>query len=262
VPVSLNRSGVTYYLFYDQIGSLRAVIDASGAVTKELLYDSHGSIIYESNTAFTVPFGFAGGLNDEDTDLVRFGFRDYDPAIGRWSAKDPIDFAGGDGNLFGYVGNNPVNWIDAIGLSGTLTICSNGANDGASGSGGMSGHSWIIYTPDGSSIATTYGTWGNDPAGMGNGLHTNLEQGRQCDTSRSSHVDNNQETNLYNLLHNSLNQGESGWGYFSPCSSFASNAWNTTTGESLNPYGPYSNPSTLGNSIINANGGVSSGVLH
>ena len=42
-----------------------------------------------------IPFGFAGGLHDRDTNLVRFGARDYDPSIGRWTAKDPIDFAGG-----------------------------------------------------------------------------------------------------------------------------------------------------------------------
>jgi RHS repeat-associated protein len=63
-----------------------------------------------------VPLGFAGGLHDRDTGLVRFGARDYDPAIGRWTAKDPIDFAGGDMNLYGYVQNNPINLIDPTGL--------------------------------------------------------------------------------------------------------------------------------------------------
>jgi hypothetical protein len=48
--------------------------------------------------------------------LIRFGARDYDPALGRFTAKDPIDFAGGDLNLYGYVGNNPVNKIDPLGL--------------------------------------------------------------------------------------------------------------------------------------------------
>jgi hypothetical protein len=47
--------------------------------------------------------------------LVRFGARDYDPAIGRWTARDPIDFAGGDTNLYGYVGNDPVNQVDPLG---------------------------------------------------------------------------------------------------------------------------------------------------
>lgn len=64
-----------------------------------------------------MPFGFAGGLHDRDTGFVRFGARDYDPSIGKWTAKDPIDFAGGDANLFNYVGNNPVNWIDPLGLA-------------------------------------------------------------------------------------------------------------------------------------------------
>ena len=35
-------------------------------------------------------FGFAGGIYDPDTELVRFGARDYDPRVGRWTTKDPI----------------------------------------------------------------------------------------------------------------------------------------------------------------------------
>ena len=115
MPVSMTKGGVTYYLAYEQIGSLRAVMDSTGAVVKELLYDSFGSIIFESNAAFIVPFGFAGGLHDKDTGLIRFGYRDYDPTIGRWTAKDPIDFSGGDVNLFGYVAADPVSWIDPSG---------------------------------------------------------------------------------------------------------------------------------------------------
>lgn len=43
------------------------------------------------------------------TNEVRgFGVRDYDAFTGRWTAKDPIGFAGGDTNLFGYVENNPL----------------------------------------------------------------------------------------------------------------------------------------------------------
>jgi hypothetical protein len=47
---------------------------------------------------------------------VHFGARDYDPDTGRWTAKDPILFNGGDTNLYGYVLNNPVNWVDPFGL--------------------------------------------------------------------------------------------------------------------------------------------------
>ncbi|MCC5859762.1 MAG: hypothetical protein JJT90_16505 [Ectothiorhodospiraceae bacterium] len=38
---------------------------------------------------------------------MRFGYRDYDPETGRWTARDPIGFAGGDTNLYGYVLNTP-----------------------------------------------------------------------------------------------------------------------------------------------------------
>jgi len=47
---------------------------------------------------------------------VRFGYRDYDPETGRWTAKDPIGFAGGDTDLYGYCLNDPVNAVDPSGL--------------------------------------------------------------------------------------------------------------------------------------------------
>jgi RHS repeat-associated protein len=125
-PVAVTDAGSTYYLPHDQVGSPRIVADALGNVIKRIEYDSFGNITSDTNPGFEVLFGFAGGLHDRDTGLVRFGFRDYDPDIGRWTAKDPIGFAGGDANLYGYVGNNPVNWIDLWGLlnavrAGTVT---------------------------------------------------------------------------------------------------------------------------------------------
>jgi len=64
-----------------------------------------------------VPFGFAGGLWGSDTGLVHFGYREYSPFTGKWTAKDPIGFAGGDSNLYGYVLGDPVSGIDPGGLS-------------------------------------------------------------------------------------------------------------------------------------------------
>jgi len=63
-----------------------------------------------------LPFGFAGGLYDRDTGLVHFGAREYDPADGRWTSKDPILFGGGDTNLYGYVLADPMNLVDPAGL--------------------------------------------------------------------------------------------------------------------------------------------------
>ncbi len=62
------------------------------------------------------PFAYAGGLYDGQTKLVRFGARDYDASVGRWTCKDPIFFSGGETSLYGYVGNDPINYIDLYGL--------------------------------------------------------------------------------------------------------------------------------------------------
>jgi RHS repeat-associated protein len=117
MPVVMTMAGATYVLVYDQVGSLCIVADGAGNVLKRVDYDTFGNIITDTNSSLTVPFGFAGGLHDRDTGLVRFGYRDFDPDTGRWTAKDPIGFAGGDTDLYGYVFNNPVNFTDSFGLA-------------------------------------------------------------------------------------------------------------------------------------------------
>jgi RHS repeat-associated protein len=62
-----------------------------------------------------MPFGFAGGIYDPETALVRFGVRDLDPLVGRWTAKDPIRFDGGGPSLYLYGGNSPTHHIDLNG---------------------------------------------------------------------------------------------------------------------------------------------------
>jgi RHS repeat-associated protein len=90
------------------------VNSGTGAVVQRLDDDSWGRVIADTNPGFQ-PFGYAGGLYDRDTELVRFGARNYDPETGRWTTKDPIGFNGGL-ILYGYVTNYPVNSIDANGL--------------------------------------------------------------------------------------------------------------------------------------------------
>ncbi|MCF8036072.1 MAG: putative Ig domain-containing protein, partial [Desulfobacteraceae bacterium] len=118
MPYAMTKNGNLYFLAYDQVGSLKVVSDAAGNIVKQIEYDTFGNIINDTNPAFEVPFGFAGGLHDRDTGLVKFGFRDYDPETGRWTAKDPIGFAGGDTDLYGYCLNDPVNEFDPEGLMG------------------------------------------------------------------------------------------------------------------------------------------------
>jgi RHS repeat-associated protein len=116
VPDYLVRAGVTYKIITDHLGSVRLVVDAQdGTVAQALTYDEFGNVLSDSQPGFQ-PFGFAGGLYDPATQFVRFGARDYDPETGRWTSKDPIGFAGGDTNLYGYSVNDPVNRIDPDGL--------------------------------------------------------------------------------------------------------------------------------------------------
>lgn len=120
VPAYLIKNGSTYRIVSDHLGSPRQVIDtATGAVAQRMDYDVWGNVIEDTNPGFQ-PFGFAGGIYDRDTGLVRFGARDYDPETGRWTSKDPVGFGGGDTNLFAYAVNNPINLKD---IAGKSTLC-------------------------------------------------------------------------------------------------------------------------------------------
>jgi RHS repeat-associated protein len=115
VPDYMIRGGVTYRIISDHLGSPRLVVDvATGNVAQRIDYDEFGVVVADTNPGFQ-PFGFAGGLYDKDTGLVRFGARDYDAQTGRWTAKDPILFAGGDTNLYGYVLSDLINLLDPDG---------------------------------------------------------------------------------------------------------------------------------------------------
>ena len=124
VPDYMVKSGVTYRIFTDPLGSPRLVVNVSnGQIAQRIDYDEFGNVTSDSAPGFT-PFGFAGGLYDSDTGLVRLGVRDYDPTPGRFTAKDPWLFAGDDTNLYAYAGNDPINYSDPSGLDPRCKACS------------------------------------------------------------------------------------------------------------------------------------------
>lgn len=120
-PELVVRAGKTYRLISDHLGSPRMVANISDPldVPYRADYSAFGVVTpaqgYAVDSLDWLVFGFAGGIYDRDTGLVRFGARDYDPSVGRWISKDPIGFDGGQTNLYVYVADDPVGQTDAAG---------------------------------------------------------------------------------------------------------------------------------------------------
>ena len=131
-PESIQRltaqytSNLNLQIWVDQVGSIRALSSSSGAVIKYLEYDAFGNVTLDTKPELNFPLGFAGGLNDIYTGFVRFGFRDYDPQVGRFTAKDPIGDTGGDHDLWDYCVDDPVSINDPTGLWPPLLVLAAG----------------------------------------------------------------------------------------------------------------------------------------
>jgi RHS repeat-associated protein len=137
-PDLMTKDGITYRFIHDHLGSIIFVLNStSNQVAQALTYDVWGNVVSDSNPGFQ-PFGFAGGIYDPTTGLLRFGARDYDPSIGRWLNKDPIRFAGGS-NFYVYVKNDPINFVDPsgqVGIPGIIVGAISGGVGAAITSGG------------------------------------------------------------------------------------------------------------------------------
>ena len=168
MPLAMVVGSAKYYLHYNQAGSLQLVTDSNHKIIKHIKYDSFGNITNkdttEFNASFTTPFGFAGGLYDRDTDLIHFGYREYDSNSRTWLSKDPIGFAGGDANLYGYVLGDPVNFVDPLGL-----------------------YAWLLRSL--SAIAS--GTW------VGAGIYSDVKL--MCEVSNSQDVNKLIDMDIINL---------------------------------------------------------------
>jgi len=92
------------------------LLKRGGAIVNKYSYDAFGKVLSQTET-ITNPFKYVGamGVMDEGNGLFYMRARYYDPSTGRFISKDPIGWAGGL-NLYGYVGGNPVNFVDPSGL--------------------------------------------------------------------------------------------------------------------------------------------------
>jgi RHS repeat-associated protein len=114
-PLALATAKESYYYHADGLGSIVALTDASGKVVQTYEYDSFGNL-KDLKNRIKQPYSYTGREYDRETNLYYYRARYYDAQVGRFVSKDPISFAGGDVNLYGYVQLNPVNSTDPFGL--------------------------------------------------------------------------------------------------------------------------------------------------
>jgi RHS repeat-associated protein len=107
-------AGITSSFLTDALGSPIAVTDTSGTVQTEYTYEPFGktTITGASNTN---PYQYTGREND-GTGLYYYRARYYSPQLQRFISEDPIEFEGGDVNLYAYVYNDPFGFVDPFGL--------------------------------------------------------------------------------------------------------------------------------------------------
>ena len=111
-PVAMTSDSGASYFGTDILGSIRNVTDKYGAVQADYSYDAFGNP-YLGNLENDIAFGYCGKVYDIGTGLYDYGFRDYSPVSARFTTVDPIR----DGsNWFSYVVNDPLNYVDYLGL--------------------------------------------------------------------------------------------------------------------------------------------------
>ena len=160
----VDSNGALSYLT-DMLDSTLALADSSGALDTAYTYDPFGNVTV--NGADTNPYQFTGREND-GTGLYYYRARYYSPTFQRFIAQDPIGFAGGDPNIYAYVGNDAVNLLDPEGL---WTAAVGWTFGGGAGWGG--GSFTIGFAIDGNgNIALTIG--GGAGVGLGADAYSGL----------------------------------------------------------------------------------------
>jgi RHS repeat-associated protein len=98
----------------DHLGTVHDLVSQAGQVVNHLKYDSYGNLISETNPAVTTRYRFTGREFDQETGLMYYRARYYDPAVGRFISEDSWGLAAGV-NLYAYVGNSPSQAVDPFG---------------------------------------------------------------------------------------------------------------------------------------------------
>jgi RHS repeat-associated protein len=105
--------GTPYFFTSDHLGSIREMTDLAGTVRARYDYDPYGRMLKISGDLES-DFGFTGFYRHQVSGLSLTFYRAYDPELGRWLSKDPLDESSKI-NRYDYCANDPVNQIDPDG---------------------------------------------------------------------------------------------------------------------------------------------------
>jgi RHS repeat-associated protein len=108
-------SGAVQWALTDNQGTVRDVIDSNGDLVNHITYDSFGNITSQSDPTAYFRFGYTGREVDSETGLMYYRSRYFDGTNGRFISEDAIGFIAGDVNLYRYVLNSPLNFVDPSG---------------------------------------------------------------------------------------------------------------------------------------------------
>lgn len=113
-----NSGNGAHFCAYDGNGNVAALVKASdGTVSANYEYGPFGEALRVTGTmAKANPFRFSSKYQDEESDFLYYGYRSYNPSVGRWLSRDPIEELGGD-NIYSHALNDPVLRFDSYGLS-------------------------------------------------------------------------------------------------------------------------------------------------
>jgi RHS repeat-associated protein len=159
-PVAVLNGSTLYYLHDDMLGTPQLATDSNQAVQWQASYDPFGQASVSGT--ITQNLRFPGQYFDVESGWNHNGFRDYAPGLGRYLEPDPLGRLGSGNNLYAYVGNNPVDLVDSLGLcpkcqqqSNQTTVTLNSRQANIPGGGLLHdlgvNHEWIS-TPDGVSV--------------------------------------------------------------------------------------------------------------
>jgi len=153
-----------YTVHNDHLGTPKAMTDETGvkvwsATHTPFGYASVVECFSRSCERVKLNVRFPGQYYDVETGLHYNYFRYYDPGTGRYITSDPIGLAGGL-NMFGYVGGNPVNFVDPTGLDYGFSVNSSAA--------GGNGHTTLYFqAPSSQWYAYNQGSAGSTSSGEG-----------------------------------------------------------------------------------------------